>query len=68
MTEPIRFTALCPQCEREIDQGTFPADVLREFLDEQTLRFYCPSCDAEWCPKEQELNSIASLLTPLIAV
>lgn len=62
MIDPIRFTALCPACAREIDQGTFPSDVLREFLHEETLRFYCPHCDAEWRPKQQELSSIEQLL------
>ena len=69
MEDPIRFAALCHVCEREVDQGTFPLDCLRDFLREHTLQFYCPHCNAEWAPSEQELQSIALLVhEPLMTV
>ena len=68
MTEPLRFTALCPTCHCEVDQGTFPVGSLREFLQEGTLQFYCRHCDVEWWPNEQERKSIEQLLSrPLTA-
>ncbi len=58
-----RFSAACPSCHREVDQGTFRVHALRQFLEDQTLRFYCPDCDAEWQPNERELANIEGLLS-----
>ena len=63
----LRFAALCPTCHGEVDQGTFEADALREFLAEKTLQFYCGHCATEWWPSEQELKSVEQLLTSRLA-
>jgi len=57
------FTAICPCCHREINQGTFRVHALRQFLEDGTLRFYCRNCNAEWEPNEGELANVERLLT-----
>jgi hypothetical protein len=58
-----RFTALCPRCTRDVDQGTFRFHALQEFLDEGTLRLYCQYCDLEWRPSEQDSARVERLLS-----
>jgi len=58
-----RFTAVCPSCQQEVDQGTFRMFALQQFLDDGTLRFYCPACNAEWEPNARELANIERLLS-----
>jgi uncharacterized Zn ribbon protein len=62
MAYEVNFTVLCPTCKREVDQGTFEPEALREFLADETLRFFCPRCHAEWRPDEQERKSVQQLL------
>jgi hypothetical protein len=57
-----RFTAVCPSCHREIDQGRFRSHALRQFLDENALRFHCRECNLEWQPSEQELIHVEYLV------
>ena len=64
-----KFTALCPHCRHETDQGTFQRHALREFLNEGTLRFYCSHCDVEWLPNHEELAGVERVLSqPLTLV
>jgi hypothetical protein len=63
MTYELTFSARCPRCQREIDQGTFRRHALREFLDDGTLRFYCSSCVAEWLPSPRELANAERMLS-----
>ena len=57
-----RFSALCPHCHGEADQGTFEREALHEFVLDGSLRFYCADCNTEWQPSEQELAGIQQLL------
>jgi len=62
-----RFSATCPHCECEADQGTFRTHALRQFLDEDTFRLYCPRCDVEWQPDRRELQRVEALLSHPVA-
>jgi hypothetical protein len=63
-----RFSAVCPSCLCEVDQGRYRSYALRQFLDEGTLRFYCKECNLEWQPSGQELTCVESLLTRPLSV
>ena len=59
-----RFSARCPQCRQEVDQGPFIRDSFELSRKEGTLRFYCGACQIEWAPSEEELAVLAVLLRP----
>jgi len=62
MAYEVTFMVMCPTCKREVAQGTFEPEALREFMEDETLRFFCARCNAEWQPGQRELRSVQQLL------
>jgi hypothetical protein len=62
LKDPITFSAQCPTCKNEINQGPRDPDEMRRLVREDSLSFYCELCDLEWEPNHQELTNVECLL------
>jgi len=59
----VKFSAQCPACKNEADQGRREPDEIRRLLRQDSLSFYCGLCDHEWEPSHQELANVELLLS-----
>jgi hypothetical protein len=67
MNDQITFSAQCPTCKNEVDQGPLEPDEIRRLLRQDSLSFYCGLCDHAWTPSSQELANVECLLlNPLL--
>ena len=58
----VNFSARCPTCKNEVDQGHREPGVITRLLREDCLSFYCELCDLEWEPSLRELANVEQLL------
>ena len=59
----VNFSAQCPTCKNEVNQGHLEPDEIRRLLRQDSLSFYCGLCDHEWDPSHQELANVELLLS-----